>query len=222
MRGGFSGPDQLNVTQAYTLVATGDVPGRHLGPQRFVNYGVAGAIFADLGIAGRIKVDLDRGDRVRVLSAEPTGDPVLDEVLQLVVDSPTQRSVGAWVMQLGSSALRTRVLDSLVDDGLLERRSSQVLGVVPAPRFREAGCRPEDDVVAAIRHALRGTERPDSVIACVIVLADGTRVLKKVVDEVPQDAVDRIVSDVETAEVVRKIARVIRVMRVAMSASATP
>ena len=52
MLGGSSGPDRLNVTQAYTLVATSDVSGRHLGPQRFVNYAVAGAVFADLGIAG--------------------------------------------------------------------------------------------------------------------------------------------------------------------------
>ena len=73
MLGGSSGPDRLNVTQAYTLVATSDVSGRHLGPQRFVNYAVAGAVFADLGIAGRIKVDLDRGDRVRVLSASRPG-----------------------------------------------------------------------------------------------------------------------------------------------------
>lgn len=222
MRGGFSGPDSLNVTQAYTLVATSDVPGRHLGPQRFVNYGVAGAVFADLGIAGRIKVDLDRGDRVRVLSAEPTGDRVLDEVLHLVVESSTQRSIGTWVMQLGSSQLRTHVLDDLVDAGLLERQSSHVLGVIPAPRFREAGCRPEDDVVAAIRSALRGDERPDSVIACVILLADGTRVLRKVVDEVPAGAIERIVTDADTADVVRKIARVIRIMRVAKAAGATP
>ena len=46
MLGGSSGPDRLNVTQAYTLVATSDVSGRHLGPQRFVNYAVAGAVFA--------------------------------------------------------------------------------------------------------------------------------------------------------------------------------
>ena len=55
------------------------------------------------------------------------------------------------------------------------------------------------------------------MIACVIVLADGTRVLGKVVDEVPEGAIERIVSDEETAEVVRKIARVIRAMRVALS-----
>jgi len=219
MRGGNSDPARLNVTQAYTLVATSDVSGRHLGPQRFVNYGVAGAVFADLGIAGRIKVDLDRGDRVRVLSAEPTGDPVLDEVLRLVAESPTQHSIGTWIMQLGSSQLRTSVLDALVDGGLLERRSGQVLGVVPAQRFREVDCRPEDEVVAAIRAALQGTERPDPVIACVIVLADGTRVLRKVVDHVPEGAIEQIVADEETAEVVRKIARVIRIMRVALAAS---
>ena len=217
MLGGSSGPDRLNVTQAYTLVATSDVSGRHLGPQRFVNYAVAGAVFADLGIAGRIKVDLDRGDRVRVLSAEPTGDPVLDEVLSIVVESSSQRSIGTWVMQLGSRQLRTKVLDALVEADLLERRPSQVLGVIPAPRFRESDCRPEGEVVAAIRAALQGTERPDSVIACVIVLADGTRVLRKVVDEVPEGAIERIVADEETAEVVRKIARVIRTMRVALS-----
>ena len=219
MLGGSSGPDRLNVTRAYTLVATSDVPGRHLGPQRFVNYAVAGAVFADLGIAERIKVDLDRGDRVRVLSAEPTGDPVLDEVLRLVAESPTQHSIGTWVMQLGSRQLRAKVLDALVEEDLLERRPSHALGVVPAPRFRDAGTRPEDEVVSAIRAALRGSERPDSVTASVIVLADGTRVLRKVVDDVPEGAIDRIVADEETAEVVRKIARVIRAMRVALSAA---
>ena len=221
MGGEGPGPTRLNVTQAYTLVATSDVSGKHLGPQRFVNYAVAGAVFADLGIAGRIKVDVARGDRVRVLSAEPTGDRVHDEVLRLVAESPTQRSIGTWVMRLGSRQLRTKVLDGLVEADLLERRPNHALGVVPAPRFRETDRRPEDDVVAAIRAALRGAERPNPVTACVIVLADGTRVLTKVVDEVPEGAVERIVTDVETAEVVRKIARVIRVMRLAVASGAT-
>ena len=221
MGGESPAPTRLDVTQAYTLVATSDVSGRHLGPQRFVNYAVAGAVFADLGLAGRIKVEVDRGDRLRVLSDEPTGDPVHDEVLRLVVESPTQRSIGTWVMRLGSRQLRAKVLDGLVEADLLERRPNHALGVVPAPRFRELDRRPEDDVVAAIRAALRGTERPDPVTACVIVLADGTRVLTKVVDEVPEGAVERIVTDVETAEVVRKIARVIRVMRLAVASGST-
>lgn len=221
MGGQSPGPARLDVTQAYTLVATSDVSGRHLGPQRFVNYAVAGAVFADLGLAGRIKVDTDRGDRVRVLSAEPLGDRVHDDVLRRVQESPTQRTIGAWVMRLGSRQLRAEVLDGLVEADLLERGPGHALGVIPAPRFRERERRPEDDVVAAIRAALRGTERPDPVTACVIVLADGTRVLTKVVDEVPEGAVERIVTDVETSEVVRKIARVIRVMRVALASGAT-
>ena len=222
MRGAGSDGVRWNVTRAYTLVATSDVSGRPLGPQRLVNYGVAGAVLADLGIAGRIKVDLDNGDLVRVICPEPLQDPVLDEVLGRLVESPTNLRVSTWVKNLRSNRLRTAVLDDLVDVGLLERRSSHVLGVVPAPRFRESDCRPEDEIVESVRAALRGSRPPDAVTACVIVLADGTRVLTKVVDEVPPGAVERIVADEETSEVARKVARVIKLMRLAMAANPTP
>lgn len=205
---------QLNVTQAFTLVATSDVAGRRLGPQRLVSYGVAGAVLTDLGIAGRIAIDPEDGDRVRIISVKPCGDRVLDGVLGLLAASPTERRVGTWVRHLGFPRLRDEVLELLVEMDLLQHRRGRVLGVAPADRFANRGRRPEDEVVRRISLALQG-ERPDPVIACVIVLCDGTRVLGKVVDEVCPEAVARIVEHEYSPPVVAGVMGVIRRLRAA-------
>lgn len=203
---------RLTVTQAFTLVATSDVAGRPLGPQRLVCFGVAGAALIDLGMAGRIALDPQRGDRIAVVSADPVGDLVLDGVLRTLSGSPTDLWVSSWIRHLGTRGLRDRVLAQLVGADLLVHDPRRTLGVSPASRFVGSGRRPEGEVVAAMAHALAGGDL-DADTACLILLCDGARVLGKVVDGVPLDVLAGLDGRRELPPVAARVAGVVRRLR---------
>lgn len=202
---------QLNVAQAFTLVATRDVAGRPLGPQGLVTYGVAGAVLVDLGLADRITIDPDRGDRIRVLSVEPVGDPVGDDVLRRLAGTPSTVPVSAWIRLLGSARLRDDVLGHLVDLSLLVRDASRTLGVAPVMPDAWSLAAPAQ-VADSVRRALRGGHL-DAVTACVVVLCDGCGVLYKIAEDLPPDAVARVLAHVDSPPLVGTVADVIRRLR---------
>jgi hypothetical protein len=111
-----------------------DDQGVNLVSELHLNYGLAGAVLLDLLLAGRLGLD---GDRVVVLDPAPTGDPALDASLALLAAEHEPRRPDAWLRPL-IDGLRERLLDRLVEAGVLRRERDRVLWVFPRTRFASA------------------------------------------------------------------------------------
>ena len=61
-------------------------------------YGLTGALLTDLLLAGRISLTEERSPRVYIVSAEPTGHPILDRALEILPAKDGKRfsSMVSW------------------------------------------------------------------------------------------------------------------------------
>jgi hypothetical protein len=89
---------------------------------------VAGAVLAELALSGRLDVEIhDRRPRLFVVSDEPLGHPVLDDVLALAAEVDGSRI--EQVLDLVAAGLWERMLNRLTEQGILARVSRKRFGL---------------------------------------------------------------------------------------------
>lgn len=173
-------PAALSLPEEIVLL-TLDEAGRPLGRRGLAaDFALAGAVLMELSLAGR--VDTDR-TRLHVVSAEPTGDAVLDAGLALLAGQ--QDSRGAIVaMTLEKTGMREAVLAALVARGLLRQVDGRVFLVFPERRFLKPEERPEPrEVHARLVRAVAGDEVPEPREALLLGLARATALLPMLLPE---------------------------------------
>src|SRR5688500_12737547 len=118
----------------WLLLLSLDDDGQPRDPRSTLGYALAGAAITELLLAGRLAY---RDDRLQAASASPTGDPVLDEVLDQVRAEPKDRKLQWWVNRLGGGggwrrpAVRNRLIDHLTTTGVLAKGQERLLGLFP-------------------------------------------------------------------------------------------
>jgi Golgi phosphoprotein 3 (GPP34) len=116
------------------LLLVYDDAGSMQASAQVVDYGLAGALLMELMLAERLAVP---DKRLVVTDPSPVGDPLADQALARIAADRRGRKPKDWVGPL-SGGLRERVLDRLVDAGLLRREEDRVLWVFPRTRFPSA------------------------------------------------------------------------------------
>ncbi|WP_052720792.1 GOLPH3/VPS74 family protein [Actinoplanes rectilineatus] len=120
----------ISLAEEIALIAYHD-DGIARGTRGMLDYGIGGALVAELLLTERITVP---EKKTVVSDASPTGSAVLDEALLLIAAKDGKRQPHEWIYTLGRK-LRPRVLDSLVEAGILQRQQEKVLLVVPVTRY---------------------------------------------------------------------------------------
>lgn len=162
----------LTMPEEILLLLLDDETGKPVGlPGPAGDLALAGAILMELALAGRIDTDLDR---LVLVQQRPTGDALLDGVLARLAAGGVERASRWWIQDIAKSgpALRTQVLERLVDGGVLRRIEDRFLWVFPERRYPKATGRAE---TAEVRRRLRGVlleaDIPDPRDALLIGLA---------------------------------------------------
>ena len=80
---------------------------------------MVGAVLAELSLRSRIDTDLDS---LVLVDSAPTGDPVLDSILEQIAAEPVQRNAQYWIERFAAQAesIIDRTLDRLVALKILE------------------------------------------------------------------------------------------------------
>lgn len=174
----------LTMPEEILLLLLDDETGKPVGlPGPASDLALAGAILMELALAGRIDTDLDR---LLVVQKRPTGDAVLDGVLERLSAAGTVRTSRWWIQDLArtGAALRAMVLERLVAGGVLRRIEDRFLWVFPERRYPKAEGRAE---TAEVRRRLRGVlledDIPDPRDALLIGLARSTGLVPLVLSE---------------------------------------
>jgi Golgi phosphoprotein 3 len=89
-------------------------------------YGLAGTTLLDLYFGNRIDI-IER--QVHVIDDAPTGDEILDEMLQLIQSSCKTTDLKHWISRINDRVkdLKGRLADSLMRKGVLEREEHRLL-----------------------------------------------------------------------------------------------
>lgn len=116
-------------------------------------YGLAAAVLTDLILAARITLGEDKDPRVTVVGDQPVGDPVLDQVLELV-RTKDGKKLSSLVTD-GKLDVTQLVADALQARGIIDIEDKRALGLVPA-KYPVADPVPERQVRERLRTVLAG------------------------------------------------------------------
>jgi hypothetical protein len=168
----------MSLAEEFLLLAYAD-DGTPLTDGMHLDNGLGGALLLALALESRIDV-VDK--RVVVLNASPTGDPLVDQALERIVEAEKSRKPGYWVSKFAKDT-RPRVLEKLVADGVLTMEKDRVLGVFPRTRYPAAqGSEPavETDARQRMRAAVLSDGTVESRTAALCALVAATDLDRKV------------------------------------------
>ena len=141
---------------------------------------LAGGLMAELFLAERIRIEDNK--KKRVLWRDSTGmdDALLNECLETIRRSKKPKPVEEWIQRFSEiKGLKNRIADTLVQTGILSRKSRKILGLFKQQIYPLQVREVEAEIVSGMQKAIRG-ERADVEprTALLISLADVTGLLR--------------------------------------------
>lgn len=152
---------ELNLPQAFLLLATNDKNGKPEVPVYALRTTLAGAILAELDLIGAIGLE---GKRVKATGAAPETD--FEHELELIRHKARPHTAKRWVSMLEGRAEVQRVYEAMALLGIVEHVGEKHLGRFRAVRYPEKDHAPEAALLEKIQAALSGPpsdlEAPDT------------------------------------------------------------
>jgi hypothetical protein len=142
---------ELNLPQAFLLLATNDINGKPEVPVYALRTTLAGAILAELDLIGAIGLE---GKHVRATGAAP--ETALQYELEIIRGKSRPHSPKRWVSMFESRAEVQRVYEGMASLGIVEHVGEKHLGRFRPVRYPEKDHAPEAAVLQKIQAALSG------------------------------------------------------------------
>ncbi len=176
----MSSAKSITLVEEVVLLALDDHSGR-LRPMPVLafSYVLAGAALSDLALAGRIDTD---PSQLMVLNPEPTGDPLLDDVLKTLVDGPTGKTTAYWLTKLSQDTrqIEDTAIDRLVERGVLKREERKLLWVIGRRRYPTIDDHERVEVLTRLGQLILSEDLPDPRDAILISLLTGSHLALRI------------------------------------------
>ncbi|MFN2351045.1 MAG: GPP34 family phosphoprotein [Kiritimatiellia bacterium] len=189
-------------------------------PVSAMEYALAGAVLMELAVLNRVDTDLQK---LTVVNTEPTGDDLLDEVLQQLQEQKEPQTTTHWVSTLAAQAkdLQERVLERLVRKGVLKIANRKILWVFEVRRYPLMDNQEIKEVRTRLRELVMSNQIPDGREVILISLVNACRLFDEIFDE---DELERLRPriaalaklDLIGQEVARSIREIAQAMALAM------
>lgn len=175
---------ELNLPQAFLLLATDDKDGKPKLPVFALRTTVAGAILAELDLIGAIEL---QGKHVKATGTAPKTD--FQHELELIRHKSRPHTPKRWVSMLEGRAEVQRVYEGMASLGIVERVGEKHLGLFRSVRYPEKDHAPEAALRKKTQAALSGAPSdpgvPDSTATDARTTDSGTSAAKTPVPAKP-------------------------------------
>lgn len=148
-----------------------------------LEHALVGGALMDLAFADRIDTD---PEKLIIIDASPTGNGMLDGVLQRIGSSDVTRDTAAWleiISEEQGESIQEQAIDSLVERGVLERQEEKYLWVFRARRYPMIDGKLQRDARQRVVGVLFSGDIPDPRDIALICIADACGLLKTVFGE---------------------------------------
>ncbi|MCM3849106.1 GPP34 family phosphoprotein [Pseudonocardia sp. DR1-2] len=163
----------LTVAEEVVLIALdGDTGGG--GTRLGLDWAVAGAVVVELALGERIAVGGD--DVVTVVDPTPTGAGHLDTVLAEAAAGQVKVSTLLRRTRAGAPG---RTIAALVERGVLRRRRTRLLGLVPAHRYPTQDASARSEIRTRLADAVLDGHEPDERTAALIGVLHAARLWRR-------------------------------------------
>ena len=146
---------------------------------------MAGAVLLELAFAGRIDSDLER---MMIVNRTPTGDALLDDVLERMAQRRELDDTGGWIEALAlekTASIQEHALASLVQRGILKREEKRLfqetvehLWIFRSPRYFPVAGESRHNAGTRFAEVLYTHDIPDPRDIALIGLADACGILR--------------------------------------------
>ncbi|MGE9296546.1 MAG: GOLPH3/VPS74 family protein, partial [Puniceicoccales bacterium] len=162
----------LRFAEEILLLALDDTSGKlHAVPEGSLRLAIAGGLIMELAFSGVVDTD---DKNLEVLSRQPTGDALLDDVLKRIPEEKPfsiQRALNA-VSDYGDE-WRRRLIDELKQRGILTQVDHRLFFVLKERRYPVVDNKEEQEVLSRIREVVLDPEAiPDPRDVVIICLVD--------------------------------------------------
>ena len=142
-----------------------------------LDYAIAGASLLDLSFLNRIDTD---PNRLFLVSASPTGNPLLDSVLHQISGGPPDQPISFWISEIARYALvlRQQIVEDLLDRKIIQREAGRRLIVLRSEKFPPTDPQVVRDIERDVINTLLSDEIPEPETVALIGLARASRVLE--------------------------------------------
>lgn len=145
-----------------------------------LEHALVGGVLMDLAFADRIDTD---PERLILIDASPTGNPMLDQALKRIGDSGETRDTAAWleiISEEQGESVQEQAIESLIERGVLERREEKFLWVFRSRRYPMMDGELQREARQRVVGVLFSGDIPDPRDIALICIADACGVLKTV------------------------------------------
>jgi len=209
----------LTLAEELLLVALDDERGTLLPlPPFSMEVASAAALVMDLALLGRIDSD---EQSLTVLSREPTGNALLDEVLAQISADPTTQSTAEWMNRLATGTeTRDRIIAELVQRGVLQSVEKRLLWVFKTRVYPPTSGLEEREVKSRVMTLLNNEEIPDPRDSLLVGLLRGTTLLDALLSRTERHRLTaRIDQIAEFEELNRSMSRTIGELQILLAAA---
>lgn len=158
-----------------------------------VDYGISGAILTELVIMNRI--DIESGI-IKIVDSSPLKIPILDNVLKLMNETKTEKSLQYWLKSLirSSKSLEKEIFRNLEKSKFLKIKKKKVLGIFPIIRYEITNIEKKNEVLSTLKEiVLEGKETDE----CSTFLLGVTRNCAQIKDYFPEDRKNDIIKRID-------------------------
>ena len=153
-------------------------------------YGLPAAVLMELTLSSRLAIN---NKKLVIIDTTPTGDDILDEALIKIKQSKRKKGPKHWVSKLGIKDLRARLLNRLVDRGILRGEQYKILWIIPSQCYKTKDANMKQKVTERIRTAVFGRSTSDPRTLVLISLVNACGLIDKIFSrEERKDAQKRI------------------------------
>lgn len=190
----------LSFAEELLLLALDDEKGT-IVDKTSVKYGLAGALLMDLALANKIDTDIEN---LMIVDASPTGDDILDDVLAQIAQSKGTRTTAYWLVQLSqsSSTIKERLLDRLMQKGILKKEEQKILWVFARRRYPVRDDKEEKEVKTRIREVILSDSIPDSRDVVLISLIKGCYLVDEIFSHKEIDGVKERIEQIARMDLI--------------------
>ena len=147
-------------------------------PEWSMQCALAGAVLMDLALENRIDTDTEQ---LVLVDSTPVGDDLLDPTLARIAEATETHDTRYWIQDTAQRAyqIRERVLERLVDHGILHVRDDSFLWVFQSRRYPVVDGKADREVKLRILEVLFSDEIPDPRDIVIVCLAEACGIFRE-------------------------------------------
>ena len=191
--------NQLSLAEELLLITLDDSSGKLFSSTKLfaIDIAIAASLIMELTLNGRIDTD---SEKLFVISTTPTGNQILDDILDEINAEKTSITTSAWVTRIGQKgeSLNQLIIKGLVDRGILMSVEKRLLWVFKTRVYPPASGIEEREVRARVMHLIVSDEIPNPRDSLIVGLLRATSLINHLftpdVLETLQVRIDNIVN----------------------------